>query len=277
MSHAIRENGFCCRSSLVFNICQFCGGFGGGIFKDLIDGWLLTRFLDYLGVLNLSRISSSTQEDSGGNVHSGAPPPWLSPTERILLDNKLDRGQGDLLSSLGEPVKSSKLNPKRVGAAWAERRKIELELEKRGELVRHNFDADWLPNFGRVWQSGSRKESRKEFLGDNKTCGKVNSQIENPSQLQPYISKRMVSLTCILEFHWHPRSLIFLCVIGFKLYLWNFIVLSSLRLSLKYLFHEWIVVPSQRTKLSFSLRLLNIQWEQFWMCCLFFSDCCYSL
>ena len=144
---------------------------------------------------NLTQISSSAQENGGGNVHSGAPPPWFSAAEKIQLDNKLNQGLGDLVSSLGEQMKTSKLNPKRVGAAWAERRKIELELEKRGELVRHDFGADWLPNFGRVWQSGSRKDSRKEFLGENKTWRKVDSQIEKPSQFQPYISKRMVSLT----------------------------------------------------------------------------------
>ncbi|KAL3512443.1 hypothetical protein ACH5RR_025160 [Cinchona calisaya] len=142
-------------------------------------------------MLNLSQISSSAQEDGGGNVHSGAPPPWFSATERIQLDNTLNQGRSNLFSSLAGPVKSSKLNPKRVGAAWAERRKIELELEKRGELARHNFDADWLPNFGRVWQSGSRKESRKEFLGEKKTGLKVVTQIEKPNELQPYISKRM--------------------------------------------------------------------------------------
>lgn len=90
-------------------------------------------------------------------------------------------------------MKSSKLNPKRVGAAWAERRKIELELQKRGELVSNSYDADWLPNFGRVWQSGSRKESRKEFMGESKTLRKVEHQKDNRCQLQPYISKRMVS------------------------------------------------------------------------------------
>ncbi|KAL2553527.1 putative LRR receptor-like serine/threonine-protein kinase [Forsythia ovata] len=87
--------------------------------------------------------------------------------------------------------RSSKLNPKRVGAAWAERRKKELELEKKGELVTNNFDANWLPNFGSVWQSGTRKESRKDFHMENKTSLKVESQSEKPISLQPYISKRM--------------------------------------------------------------------------------------
>ena len=52
-----------------------------------------------------------------------------------------------------------------MGVAWAQKRKIELEMEKR-EIVTNNFDVNRLPDFGRVWQSGSR--SRKEFEVENK-------------------------------------------------------------------------------------------------------------
>lgn len=131
------------------------------------------------GLQELTQISSLVHDEAKGNVHSGGPPPWLNSTEGKQLDEKLKRG------------KPSKLNPKRVGAAWAERRKIELEMEKRGELVPSNFDANWLPNFGRVWQSGSRKESRKEFEGETDTSHKVESRAEIPIQLQPYVSKRL--------------------------------------------------------------------------------------
>ncbi|KAK9278430.1 hypothetical protein L1049_027995 [Liquidambar formosana] len=93
--------------------------------------------------------------------------------------------------ALNKPGKSHKLNPKRVGAAWAEKRKIELEMEKRGETVTSNCDANWLPNFGRVWQSGSRKESRKEFQMEKETLSKVESQSETSFKIQPYVSKRM--------------------------------------------------------------------------------------
>jgi hypothetical protein len=61
-----------------------------------------------------------------------------------------------------------KLNPKRVGAAWAEKRRAELEMEKEGEIVPITSDSSWLPNFGSVWQSGTRKESRKEFEKNHK-------------------------------------------------------------------------------------------------------------
>ncbi|KAL8260964.1 hypothetical protein R6Q59_025013 [Mikania micrantha] len=132
------------------------------------------------GLQKLTQISSTIHEPSVGNVHSGAPPPWFNGTNGIHLD----------------PFKmktvKSKLNPKRVGAAWADRRKIEMEMEKRGVLPVNRFDASWLPNFGRVWQSGSRKDSRKEFEMEAKKPVKDESKICDLSlQLLPYISKRM--------------------------------------------------------------------------------------
>ncbi|XP_019176558.1 PREDICTED: TITAN-like protein isoform X3 [Ipomoea nil] len=143
-----------------------------------------------LGLPNLTKISSAVQEDILGNVHSGAPPPWLNAIEQNQLEFVSNSGENDLYY-LSQKRKSSKLNPKRVGAAWAERRKREMELEKKGELVMNKADANWLPNFGRVWQSGSRKESRKEFQIENKISGKIGSQSTTVVQLQPYISKRM--------------------------------------------------------------------------------------
>ncbi|PNT64894.1 hypothetical protein BRADI_4g34656v3 [Brachypodium distachyon] len=85
--------------------------------------------------------------------------------------------------------KSRKLNPKRVGAAWAERRRAEMELEKQGKLVPDTSDSNWLPNFGSVWQSGSRKESRKEFEQNHKLHEKNNPELS--PEIKPYISKRM--------------------------------------------------------------------------------------
>ncbi|CAH9092370.1 unnamed protein product [Cuscuta europaea] len=133
---------------------------------------------------------SLAQEAIIGNVHSGAPPPWLHAFEQNQLDSLSKSGQNGI-GSLCQKSKCSKLNPKRVGAAWAEKRKLEMELEKKGELVMKNADANWLPNFGRVWQTGSRKESRKEFQIENKSSGKIESQSSSVIQLQPYISKRM--------------------------------------------------------------------------------------
>nr|KYP69554.1 Coiled-coil domain-containing protein 84 [Cajanus cajan] len=135
-------------------------------------------------------ISSGHTESAGGNLHSGAPPPWVEATEVVQIYSK--PVLGDPVSHSNKLGKSKKLNPKRVGAAWAEKRKIEMEKKKRGETVRNEYDANWLPNFGRVWQSGSRRESRKEFEREKQKLN-VETQSEMPIKIQPYVSKRMVS------------------------------------------------------------------------------------
>ncbi|KAI4336323.1 hypothetical protein L6164_014862 [Bauhinia variegata] len=148
-------------------------------------GRMVSGGSSYQGLQVLTGISTVPTENSGGNVHSGAPPPWLEASKGIQFHSK------PVLGGLSSSNKSKKLNPKRVGAAWAEKRKIELEMEKRGEAVRNECDANWLPNFGRVWQSGSRKESRKEFEREKQKLFKVESHSEMPIKIQPYVSKRM--------------------------------------------------------------------------------------
>ncbi|KAF7833984.1 TITAN-like protein isoform X1 [Senna tora] len=152
------------------------------------DGTMLSTESSYQGVQVLTQITSVLTENPGGNVHSGAPPPWFEATEGIQINAKPI--SGDLVSSLNKSGNSKKLNPKRVGAAWAEKRKIEMEMEKRGETV-NQCDANWLPNFGRVWQSGSRKESRKEFEREKQKLFKLEVEPEIPIKIQPYVSKRM--------------------------------------------------------------------------------------
>ena len=146
------------------------------------------------GLKSLTQVTSILTVDAGGNVHSGAPPPWLEAADQTLLNDHVKPALRSFISS-DKSQKSRKLNPKRVGAAWAEKRKMELEKEKRGEIVKSDFDTNWLPNFGRVWQSGSRKESRKEFEIEKQKFLKVESHSEMPIKIQPYISKRMVSIT----------------------------------------------------------------------------------
>ncbi|GER32178.1 HORMA domain-containing protein 1 [Striga asiatica] len=156
-----------------------------------LSSWVIVFFCSFMqDRINLTRISSSSKEALEENVHSGAPPPWFDATNGNQLNDVLKTEEKDLLSPKAR--KSSKLNPKRVGAAWAERRKLELELEKRGELVKYSYDANWLPNFGRVWQSGPRKESRKEFQMESKASPKTAEQTEIVMTLQPYIGKRKV-------------------------------------------------------------------------------------
>ncbi|KAH6803335.1 coiled coil protein, partial [Perilla frutescens var. frutescens] len=98
------------------------------------------------GLVNLTQISSTAKVALEGNVHTGAPPPWMDATKGDQLNLAQRPETKETVSSRAG---KSKLNPKRVGAAWAERRKLELEMERRGERVNNNFDANWLPNFGR--------------------------------------------------------------------------------------------------------------------------------
>ncbi|KAK1307170.1 hypothetical protein QJS10_CPA10g01607 [Acorus calamus] len=106
---------------------------------------------------NLTQLSPICGEHNG-NVHSGAPPPWLDDEEKGYNTYLVPPSGHEV-----KPHKSRNLNPKRVGAAWAEKRRCELEMEKKGEIAIDPCDEDWLPNFGRVWQTGSRKDSRREF------------------------------------------------------------------------------------------------------------------
>ncbi|XP_078432039.1 coiled coil protein [Wolffia australiana] len=128
--------------------------------------------------------SASAHESCLDSVTS---PPWLNENEgvELILGDKKTSTVGDS----NRVEKSRKLNPNRVGAAWAEKRRIELEMEKRGLVVASDFSDDWLPNFGRVWQEGTRKDSRKEFEKEKFQFLDVDSQL--PTALKPYISKRM--------------------------------------------------------------------------------------
>lgn len=174
-------------------------------------------FVSLSGVIGMTSSSSSHSSDSIGNVHSGAPPPWLNPNAGDSYSGQLNQTDMTRVQE-NMPAKTSKLNPHRVGAAWAERRKIEMEMEKRGlASSSSNTDADWLPNFGRVWQSGTRKDSRKEFEKEKrklvvKTDSRsteseerklfktesVSIESEEPVQIQPYVSKRAVCFPFIL-------------------------------------------------------------------------------
>ncbi|KAI4341340.1 hypothetical protein MLD38_026074 [Melastoma candidum] len=139
---------------------------------------------------NLTQISPSCGHING-NVHSGGPPPWLDASECSQMDSYANTSSSIAVPLSSSCKKSKKLNPKRVGAAWAEKRKMELEMERRGEAVKSIEDTNWLPNFGRVWQSGSRKESRKEFEKEKRKFSDVEIQPVTPVDIQPYVCKRM--------------------------------------------------------------------------------------
>ncbi|KAK1572201.1 hypothetical protein Q3G72_029047 [Acer saccharum] len=176
----------------------------GGMYHVYPDKRVESREINSQGLQNITQVSSMVPKEGGGNVHSGAPPPWLGSIAQKEGGGNVHSGH--LLHGLVPLLKKrvegmcilglllhgkSKLNPKRVGAAWAEKRKMEMEMEKRDEIVKRDYDPNWLPNFGRVWQSGSRKESRKEFEIEKQKQPNIQCQLEMPVTVQPYISKRM--------------------------------------------------------------------------------------
>ncbi|XP_017267738.1 coiled-coil domain-containing protein 84 [Kryptolebias marmoratus] len=87
-----------------------------------------------------------------GNVHTGAVPPWLQ--DDPLEGSSQAAPQSEIGPSLQEFLKQKeqeklrKLPPNRVGANF--------------DHSSHT-DANWLPSFGRVWNSGRRWQSRHQF------------------------------------------------------------------------------------------------------------------
>ncbi|GLJ16366.1 hypothetical protein SUGI_0277310 [Cryptomeria japonica] len=125
------------------------------------------------------------------NIHTGAPPPWLKVDgENEVISSGTSGTSADIqrLSKTQERKLKKMRNPKRVGAAWAERRRVELKRELNGDIPSTSVanDSSWLPNFGRVWQAGSRKDSMKEFEAEKNHVTKTKNLVE----LQPYVSKR---------------------------------------------------------------------------------------
>nr|XP_040050661.1 coiled-coil domain-containing protein 84 [Gasterosteus aculeatus aculeatus] len=92
------------------------------------------------------------QDSNTGNVHTGALPPWLQ--EDPLEGTSAAAGHPQIGPSLEgflkqkEQEKLKKLPPNRVGANF--------------DHSSHT-DANWLPSFGRVWNSGRRWQSRHQF------------------------------------------------------------------------------------------------------------------
>ncbi|XP_037633166.1 coiled-coil domain-containing protein 84 [Sebastes umbrosus] len=89
---------------------------------------------------------------NGGNVHTGAVPPWLQ--EDPLEGSSAAGAHPEIGPSLQdflkrkEQEKLKKLPPNRVGANFDHSSQT---------------DANWLPSFGRVWNSGRRWQSRHQF------------------------------------------------------------------------------------------------------------------
>ncbi|MGH0129772.1 UNVERIFIED_CONTAM: hypothetical protein FKN15_059456 [Acipenser sinensis] len=91
---------------------------------------------------------------SGGNVHTGATPPWLKqdPEEGSSGTQEPQAGPShEEFLKHKEQEKLRKLPANRVGANFDHASQT---------------DAGWLPSFGRVWNSGRRWQSRHQFRAE---------------------------------------------------------------------------------------------------------------
>ncbi|XP_071753816.2 centrosomal AT-AC splicing factor [Centroberyx gerrardi] len=89
---------------------------------------------------------------NSGNVHTGAIPPWfqddpLEGSSGAAAQQEIGPSLQDFLKQK-EQEKLRKLPPNRVGANFDHSSQT---------------DANWLPSFGRVWNSGRRWQSRHQF------------------------------------------------------------------------------------------------------------------
>ncbi|KAJ7996850.1 hypothetical protein DPEC_G00222800 [Dallia pectoralis] len=107
---------------------------------------------------------------NNGNVHTGAIPPWLQ-------EDPCEGGSGTTKPEIGpsfqdflkqkEQEKLKKLPPNRVGAKFDHSSQT---------------DANWLPSFGRVWNSGRRWQSRHQFREEEGQTNKRKREIGTDQQ-----------------------------------------------------------------------------------------------
>nr|CAG8585754.1 2223_t:CDS:2 [Entrophospora candida] len=111
----------------------------------------------------LTRIKVPPLKPGEGNVfEEGSVPPWLQDDDDMKFSgntNKTEIGPSlDAFLAAKKLEKKKKLNPNRVGA---------------------NFDResavgkDWVPNFGRVWNNGTRNRSQKQYKKEMKSIEKT--------------------------------------------------------------------------------------------------------
>ncbi|XP_062610983.1 centrosomal AT-AC splicing factor-like [Saccostrea cucullata] len=95
----------------------------------------------------LTFIGSHVYNSKEGNIHSGAPPPWLLSSNEESTSNEIGPTEETFKAHL-EREKKKKLPANRVGANFDHQQ---------------NTDQSWLPSFGRVWSKGGRQQSKKYF------------------------------------------------------------------------------------------------------------------
>lgn len=94
----------------------------------------------------LSSIASVSWGASVGNVHTAAVPPWMVQTEEEYKQS--NRREQTAMSP----------STRTIHKAERKRKDIFSELQSKSE-----YGPDWLPNFGGVWQEGSRSKTKQAF------------------------------------------------------------------------------------------------------------------
>eukprot|EP00644_Phytophthora_capsici_P018279 jgi/Phyca11/127389/e_gw1.68.69.1 len=94
----------------------------------------------------LSSIASVSWGASVGNVHTAAVPPWMVQTEE-------EYKQFNRREQTAPPPST-----RTIHKAERKRKDIFSELQSKSE-----YGPDWLPNFGGVWQEGSRSKTKQAF------------------------------------------------------------------------------------------------------------------
>lgn len=107
----------------------------------------------------LTFIGSHNYNRNEGNVHSGAPPPWLLSSEEETTSGEIGPTIDSYKAHL-EREKKKKLPANRVGAKFDHQQ---------------STDQAWLPSFGRVWSKGGRQQSKKYFQRISSTTKKCST------------------------------------------------------------------------------------------------------
>jgi len=109
----------------------------------------------------LTSLPRNIQKDPSNYMtmhNSDALPPWISNSEQSKYN--------EIIESL--KVKKKEKNPQRVGAAWAVERTRYLNEQKLLGKNKEKTEINWLPDFGRVFNAGSRTTSRLDMINDSK-------------------------------------------------------------------------------------------------------------
>lgn len=97
------------------------------------------------------------RESRGGNIFTGAPPPWLvDDSSETTASNPPYIGPSQIdLDIHREKMMKDRLNPNRVGANFDHT----FNHEEGGH-------SGWLPSFGRVWNEEARWKSRRQYSNE---------------------------------------------------------------------------------------------------------------